>query len=653
MAQLFPDFETINRLKVPPTPGERALLEYLSAHLTDNYEVYFQPYFNGLRPDVVVLQKGWGVIIIEVKDWDLSAYTVNETNKWRLRHNDALLMSPHQQVFSYKKSMFDLHIEGLAEARARNGNFYKVVKPFVFFHGASKADIDDIFEAAEAAVSSGLAQNEDDYSKRTITFEQYEVKHDYLSRKRGNILRDRGMSLHQNNLDKVRVALIPSQIFTAEIYEKFKRYLQPPLHTKNQGRLIEYGRKQRRLIQSAPGFSKIKGVAGSGKTTVLAKRAVNALIRHESRVLILTFNLTLKNYIRDRINEVREDFSWGSFDIINYHSFVIGQYIQVGGDPDKYSGDIDNLYADENLFGEFESRTRRYQTILIDEIQDFERSWINIIRKYFLADDGEMVLFGDESQNIYNRAADRKGVEIVRGFGTWERLTVSYRSSLESRLTVLISDFQSKFLVNKYDIDIIEGHESESAQLSLEVRENDVLEYAHLDNRTPWPRLADEIYTFMISNRIQPNDICIVGGEIAPLRQLEKAYKDRTGEDTNTTFESQEVYEMIVQELDSIRMPPEIRNKELESKLDPIRRSKKYHFWQNRGTVKLSTVHSYKGLEARNIVYLLSGADSYEIVYTAITRSTKNLLVYLPLSHQCTDFFKERLSPLRRAEGTG
>lgn len=40
---------------------------------------------------------------------------------------------------------------------------------------------------------------------------------------------------------------------------------------------------------------------------------------------------------------------------------------------------------------------------MIDEVQDFENEWVKIIRDNFLNHEGEMVLFGDESQNIYER----------------------------------------------------------------------------------------------------------------------------------------------------------------------------------------------------------------------------------------------------------
>lgn len=58
-----------------------------------------------------------------------------------------------------------------------------------------------------------------------------------------------------------------------------------------------------------------------GKTQVLATRAVNAQIRTGGNILILTYNKTLSNYLRYRINEVRADFYWNKLHISHYHHF--------------------------------------------------------------------------------------------------------------------------------------------------------------------------------------------------------------------------------------------------------------------------------------------------------------------------------------------
>ena len=76
MAILHPPIEVIIRMKVPPTAGERTLLALLE-NLDDRFEIYYQPYLNGDRPDVILINKEAGIIIFEVKDWDLDHYHLN------------------------------------------------------------------------------------------------------------------------------------------------------------------------------------------------------------------------------------------------------------------------------------------------------------------------------------------------------------------------------------------------------------------------------------------------------------------------------------------------------------------------------------------------------------------------------------------------
>jgi superfamily I DNA/RNA helicase len=75
--------------------------------------------------------------------------------------------------------------------------------------------------------------------------------------------------------------------------------------------------------------------------------------------------------------------------------------------------------------------------------------------------------------------------------------------------------------------------------------------------------------------------------------------------------------------------------RQLTKSLKQVRDNKKYHFWYDRGTLKLSTIHSFKGWEANTLFLILEeqfdGSDFMtsfeELIYTAITRSKTNLVV--------------------------
>jgi hypothetical protein len=115
MATFIPTIEKIRQFKVKPEEGELELLLFLEKTLDNSFEVYFNPYMNGDRPDILIMRKGYGVMIIEVKDWDLGLYELDDKKHWILKQNRSVLKSPVQQALKYKDNLFELHIDTLLE----------------------------------------------------------------------------------------------------------------------------------------------------------------------------------------------------------------------------------------------------------------------------------------------------------------------------------------------------------------------------------------------------------------------------------------------------------------------------------------------------------------------------------------------------------
>lgn len=388
MAQIYPDIEVIKKAKQKPTAGELHLIDHLTSQFGDDVEIYSQPCFNGDRPDVVLMSAQLGVIIIEVKDWNLELYEINRKNEWLLRSHGSKIKSPFQQVFAYKKSFFDIHVNGLLEKSIKNKNFYNIVKTYVYFHKGDKEDIESLYSRnleELRAESKGHAQS---LKNKSIDFTEYEAKCLLTSRRQRNFSRDISISLHRGNLKKIKFPLSGSEAtFDEGVYREFKRLLAPPFHYANEGKDLKYSAKQLRLTASRAGDrSKICGLAGSGKTVVLAGRAVNAHRRHGGKVLVLTFNITLGSYIHDRISAVREDFCWSAFDISTYHRFMTSALNNAGikvevpdhliyDGPDKAIARKTSIERDEflenkyytnlTLFEDVETEYK-YDTILID-----------------------------------------------------------------------------------------------------------------------------------------------------------------------------------------------------------------------------------------------------------------------------------------------
>ena len=72
--RIYPSWGQISILKQPLTEGEVALATYLDNNLPNGWEIYLQPYLNGDRPDIVLLNENVGMMVIEVKDYKYGAY---------------------------------------------------------------------------------------------------------------------------------------------------------------------------------------------------------------------------------------------------------------------------------------------------------------------------------------------------------------------------------------------------------------------------------------------------------------------------------------------------------------------------------------------------------------------------------------------------
>ncbi|EKT4495429.1 MULTISPECIES: nuclease-related domain-containing DEAD/DEAH box helicase [Pseudomonas] len=640
MAKIIPGIEEAKLSRQSPTEGELFLLFYLRENFDPEAEVYFQPCFNGERPDVVIIKKGVGAIVVEVKDWNLSSYSVDVKNQWRLLKNQALLRSPFSQAFAYKQNLFEVHANGLLDKSMASETFYGLIKVYVYFHNATKNEIAAFYEPAMRELRSELDEVQQAFREKKIGYEQYEKKRLYLSNKKKQLERDLGsLAITRDSLKRIAFSGgKQNPQFEEGVYAELMRLLQPPFHYANEGKPILYTKPQVRLSESIEGArAKVCGVAGSGKTSVLAKRAVNAHRRHGEPVLILTFNLTLRMFIRDKISEVREDFSWGAFHIVNYHKFMSAALSSAGIDVKVPEGLVDsNAYLEEHYYSNESVLANyvadKYKTILIDEAQDYKPEWQRIIRMNFLAEGGEMVLFADEKQNIYERAVDEeKRANIISGFGRWQKLNKSFRYKQDSPVLQLSVAFQKQFLSEKYVFDGDESYQQTAFLPGISLSAVGTWSADRLID------VAELIVAIAKREGIHPNDITIVSSREDVLREVDFAIRKgpRHQERTITSFASKEDVERVCGK--------RLGRAEEKKELRQLSASRKQGFNLNSGVMKLSTLHSFKGFESPTIFVIVNDLDGPELVYAGLTRAKENIVVLLPDGSRYFDFFVRNL----------
>jgi len=720
MAIFYPTIEKINQFKVQPTDGERALLGFLERTLDDSFEVYFNPFLNGDRPDVLIMRKGYGVMVIEVKDWNLDNFQLNEKRKWVYTPNNSIVKSPIDQVLKYKNNLFDLHVADLLQVKIKDFRNFNIVSCAVYFHCACKSYLEKMLVEPY--------KNDTKYQ----TFLKYNI--DFLGQD----------SLNQedfNALLKKRylIAERHSWFFTDNLYDNFKRLLSPPLHLRSQGVPYNYSDKQQDIIygewknghREVRLEQRVKGVFGSGKTTVLAARAVQAYKRalernNNPRVLILTYNITLKNFIHDKMNRVDETFPIENFIIINYHQFINAELnnlniefeVPEGLDPLHVSEYLEyKYYGNIKLFDEHKDEISKYDAVLIDEIQDYHRAWMDIVKNYFRDPLGDYVLFGDVKQNIYGQTTQNKDVVTnVRGVN---ELKYCYRSDFKVR--DLAQSFQKNVFGEKYDVDDFSENGSYSF-FGQEQEKEGYINYMYLQDEQPVTALYNIIRGNILNknSNISPNDITILGYTTNLLRTFDLYYRYASRERTNSMLETVEVmymthlnyigknsdnspnagwfnnicehfkkklfpnrYKLYDNDIIKVRQHVAILfsiydlcttfTDTFEQRLDEecqkcgisleafkafrkhyseilsqfkqevysdnyknIRDNKKLHFWMNSGTLKVSTINSFKGWESEVVFLILEpkyetsttfNLSFDELLYTGLTRCRRNLVV--------------------------
>jgi hypothetical protein len=254
------------------------------------------------------------------------------------------------------------------------------------------------------------------------------------------------------------------------------------------------------------------------------------------------------------------------------------------------------------------------------------QDWIDIITKYFTHKETEFVVFGDEKQNIYNRVLDENNEPIVRTIpGVWNKtLNTSHRFS--SNIGNIAIKFQKTIFNQKYNLDEI----NVMSQLDFERR---IIEY-HSFNSYNAESLFEIIYEVLERNEIHSSDAGILCSKVELLREIDLLIRTKKKEKTATTFESQEEYEAIKRDSKAI---------------DKLRRTKKNHFWMKTGTMKLSTTHSFKGWEINTLFLIIEKEENdkeftnAELIYTALTRAKRDLIIFNLGNKKYHDFFKEEI----------
>ncbi len=560
------------------------------------------PDIHGDKPDFVVVRPNKGILLVTIFEDDIHQYihAVDEKENIVLGvmrdESGKDILSPLNIINTYQQNLIRLHMEDMLAKTLVHPSNWGLVKKMVVFSKNSLEDVRGFFSEQELKYISVFGQD---------IYTDTNLQHDLL----------RLTYLTRDN-----------QAFDDRTMRSFLRVISPRWHSYKQGKHVNLTPVQNRLARSvADTMQKISGVAGSGKTQVLATRAVNAQIRTGKDVLVLTFNIALANYMRYRIGEIRADFPWYKITVSHFHQFFKAQANRCGLQTRLLS------YDNVAFFKGHEDDVKKYAAIFIDEVQDYKTEWLQMLNRYFLEEHGEFVVFGDPKQNIYKRPLDTDG-NIRIGFigGRWNQQLKDSMRFVNPQLAKLAMDYQSFYFKNM-PTDIID----------TAVQRNTFTQIKHwnighnIDARTIASNCLWVVETF----KLKASEVAVLSQSGDLLREIDYDCRHHWGKKTVTTFASKEDYMLLRQRLNIKEGENAMANYKFKRDKEALDHNEKVNFSFDTDALRISTIHSFKGWEAPTVILVLQpeasgdrfsvseNENSAELIYTAITRAKENLFI--------------------------
>lgn len=554
--------------------------------------MYIDAAVNEVAVDFIIVRPNKGILLLNIFEENLNECTLSEDKK-EINVHGQLYQSPIDLINLCQLSIKDGIEELLMSTIEDNRNFSLIKKAVVF----SENSIDEIKKFFE-------------YQNNVFNFTFIFGK---------EIIENRDIS---QNL-YTTIGFLYNNAFDDVVRRKLARMISPSWHSYQEGRIdMQPIGAQKRLSESSITQQKISGVAGSGKTQVLAFRAVNAMKRTGGDVLVLTYNITLANYLKFRLSEIREDFSWEKIDVYPYHQFfrIRAAECQLHVEFSSYQNEA---------FFENSKGHKKYSAIFVDEVQDYTTEWLRIIMQNFLlVPNGELVVFGDPKQNVYQRPLDANG-DIRLGIigGQWNRQLTTSRRFTNPRLANLATAFQTQFMANLPTDDIV-AENTISNTFNFQI-----VTYIDLRQNNSIESIITNIINIISNDNNEARDFAVLASSTKLLRNIDILYRQRTNEQTEITFISNETLERLKQ-IHQVT-DEKAANWKFNRDFEALERTRKQLFTTDKRCLKISTIQSFKGWESPSVIVILENdivfttfrPMSPQTIYTAITRARENMYI--------------------------
>lgn len=410
------------------TRGELRLAERLKDFLENNAWVWHNlpvgPW--GRHPDFVIVHPDRGLLVLEVKDW--RAETLLSANK----HEVELLTergpvreaSPFAQVRRY---MFDVvkTLERDPQLVFGPEHAFKGRPIVPFGHGVvftnitrrqfEQTDLPEVFPPERCVFRDEMSETADP-----------EV---FRERLWAMVMRRIGPPLTLPQFDRLRALLFP---------EIRIRQIALPFDEPAPDRILAVmDLQQEQLARSlGEGHRILRGVAGSGKTLILAFRAEYVARAATRPVLVLCYN----NGIAGRLESAMQDRGVEDRVLVStFHAWCwrMARTYDVALPGEREIPELGaRLAAGVRVIAEAAERgqipTGQYDAVLVDEAHDFEEDWLRLAARMVNPETRALMIAYDDMQAIYKGRARPVWSQLgIEAKGRTTVLKVNYRNTAQ------------------------------------------------------------------------------------------------------------------------------------------------------------------------------------------------------------------------------
>jgi hypothetical protein len=445
MAITIPD-----TIRSSATTGERLFFRTLKTFLPDDYIVYFEPDIQGKRPDFVIIGPDLGIVVLEVKDYTKNTLFQINHDEWHIvttSGDQAVIKSPMKQA---RDNMFHV-VDVLKKDKdlVQLDGKYKFQLKFPYGHGVVFTRMfskDFIKEGLYSVIEPSLCLTRDEIDPDKEGFSE-EILVEKISnmfvvpyRLKANLTLDDINAIRYHLFPEVRIsaefkAPVPYQ---DQLLLSLHDIKTMDLHQENLAKQI--GDKNRL----------IRGVAGSGKTIILASRAKMLSKQNPDwKILILCYNISLANAIQQMVhhmlNEPEDLFDFDTNLEEKEHNIIVRNF---------HAWLKNDLKIREDQIGTIIEKVEKkeailplYDAILIDEGQDFEAEWLRLVSLLINEDTQSLLLVEDRAQTIYKGKRSYMQDTGLSFQGRSKILSINYRNT--SQIVKFAWDFYREFSMFK------------------------------------------------------------------------------------------------------------------------------------------------------------------------------------------------------------